>query len=114
VLADVEVVGFDLLLGVLDRALIQRCSIGSPSSMPRRSMIFWTRSAPKMRQQIVLEREEEARAAGIALAARAAAQLVVDAPALVALGAEDVEAARPASTCSRSAATWARYFSSAA
>ncbi len=43
--------------------------------------------------QIVFEREEEARAAGIALAAGAAAQLVVDAARLVALGAEDVQAA---------------------
>src|SRR6185295_13672225 len=36
----------------------------------------------------------EARAARVALAARAAAQLVVDAPRLVALGADDVQAAR--------------------
>ena len=43
--------------------------------------------------QIVLEREEEARAAGIALAARAAAELIVDAPALMALGADHVKAA---------------------
>ena len=38
VLADVEVVAFDLLLRVLDRALIMRCSIGSPSSMPSRAI----------------------------------------------------------------------------
>src|SRR5439155_25321535 len=44
-------------------------------------------------QQVVLEREVEARAAGVALAPRAAAELVVDAPGLVALGADDVEAA---------------------
>ena len=43
--------------------------------------------------QVVLERQEELRAAGIALAAGAAAQLVVDAAAFVALGAEHVEAA---------------------
>ena len=43
--------------------------------------------------QIVLQRQEELRPAGIALAARAAAQLVVDAAALVPLGADDVEAA---------------------
>ena len=54
-------------------------------------------------QQIVLERQVEPRGAGIALASRAAAQLVVDAPRLVTLGAEDV---RPpaASTSSRSLA----------
>ena len=43
--------------------------------------------------QVVLQRQEELRAAGIALTAGAAAQLVVDAAALVALGADDVEAA---------------------
>ena len=43
--------------------------------------------------EVVLGREEEARLAGIALAAGAAAQLVVDAPRLVALGADDEQAA---------------------
>ena len=43
--------------------------------------------------EVVFEREVEARLAGIALAAGAAAELVVDAPRLVALGAEDEEAA---------------------
>ena len=43
--------------------------------------------------QVVLQRQEELRAPGIALAAGAAAQLVVDAAALVALGADHVEAA---------------------
>ena len=43
--------------------------------------------------QVVFEGEIEARLAGIALAAGAAAELVVDAPRLVALGAEDEEAA---------------------
>ena len=43
--------------------------------------------------EVVLAGEVEARLAGVALAARAAAQLVVDAARLVALGAEDVEAA---------------------
>ena len=44
-------------------------------------------------QQIVLQREIEARTAGIALAAGAAAQLVIDAARIVALGADDVQAA---------------------
>ena len=44
--------------------------------------------------QVVFQRDEEARGAGVALAARAAAQLVVDAPRLVALGAQHVQAAR--------------------
>ena len=43
--------------------------------------------------QVVLEREVEARRARVALAAGAAAELVVDAPRLVALGADDVQAA---------------------
>ena len=43
--------------------------------------------------QIVFEREEERRTAGIALTAGAATQLVVDAAAFMALGANDVEAA---------------------
>ena len=43
--------------------------------------------------EVVFEREEEARRAGVALAAGAAAELVVDAAGLVAFGAEDVKAA---------------------
>src|SRR6185437_5107296 len=67
------------------------CSIGTPSSMPSRCI------SPEMRSedahQIVFEREVEARRAGIALAAGAAAQLVVDAARLVALGRDDVQPA---------------------
>src|SRR4029079_16575393 len=44
--------------------------------------------------QIVFQRQEEFRAAGIALEAGAAAQLVVDTPGFVALRAHDVEPAR--------------------
>ncbi len=43
--------------------------------------------------EVVLQRQEELGAAGIALAPRAAAQLIVDAPALVTLGADDIEPA---------------------
>ena len=43
--------------------------------------------------EVVLGGQEEARLAGVALAAGAAAQLVVDPPRLVALGAEDEQAA---------------------
>ena len=50
--------------------------------------------AGEQADQVVLGREEEARLAGVALAPGAPAQLVVDAPRLVALGAEDEEAAR--------------------
>ena len=44
-------------------------------------------------EQVVLKREVEARASWIALAARAPAQLVVDAPRFVPFGADDVQAA---------------------
>ena len=51
------------------------------------------RSDPKMRIRSSCRLQEEFRGAGIALAARTAAQLVVDAPAFVALGADDVKTA---------------------
>ena len=43
--------------------------------------------------QVVFQRQEELRTPRVALAARAPAQLVVDAPAFVALGADNVQAA---------------------
>ena len=49
--------------------------------------------AGEQAHEVVLGGEEEARLAGVALAAGAAAQLVVDAARLVALGADDVQAA---------------------
>ena len=51
------------------------------------------RSRAEEPHQVVFERQEELRRARIALTARAAAQLPVDAPRLVALGADDVQAA---------------------
>ena len=48
--------------------------------------------------EVVVERQVEARRARIALAAGAATELVVDAAAVVALGADDVEAARRTTT----------------
>ena len=44
--------------------------------------------------EIVFQRDEELRGAGVALAARAAAQLVIDAAGFVPLGADDVQAAQ--------------------
>ena len=58
-----------------------------------RSISFAMRSRPEETHQVVFEREEELRRARIALTAGAAAQLAVDAPRLVALGADDVQAA---------------------
>src|SRR5207245_9394849 len=45
-------------------------------------------------QQIIFEREIKARRSRVALAPRTAAQLIIDAARLVALGAEDMESAR--------------------
>ena len=51
-------------------------------------------AAAEAAHQVVFERDVEPRGARVALAAGATAQLVVDPPRLVALGADDVEAAR--------------------
>ena len=51
--------------------------------------------AAEQAHEVVVEGDEEARRARVALAAGAAAQLVVDAPRLVPLGAEHVEASQP-------------------
>ena len=71
-----------------------RCSMGSSSFMPSVSISLAMRSAPKMRIRSSSRDRKKMRGARVALAAGAAAQLVVDAARLVALGAEDVEAAR--------------------
>ena len=68
--------------------------MGTSSSIPRRSIRPADALGAEDAHQIVFERQEEPRAARIALAAGAAAQLVVDAAGFVALGAEDVQAAR--------------------
>src|SRR5205823_1304403 len=92
-LADLEVVVLDALLGggdgarhelVLDRlALLHAQALHDPLDA----------LAAEDAQQVVFEREVEVRGAGVALTARAAAQLVVDAAGLVTLGADDVQAA---------------------
>ena len=68
-------------------------SIGWSSGILKRSMIALDPVAGEEADEVVLAGEVEARLAGVALAARAAAELVVDPARLVALGAEDVEAA---------------------
>src|SRR5690606_33095364 len=93
-LADIEVAAFDLALRVLDRArypgMLDRLAFlhAELAHEPRDAL------GPEDAQQVVLEREVEAARAGIALAAGAAAQLVVDAPRFVPLGADHVQAAR--------------------
>ncbi len=94
VLADVEVARLDLLLRLLDRlvdpGMDDRLAFLEAELLQHAVHAVGAEDA----HQVVLERQVELRAAGIALAAGAAAQLVVDAPRFVALGADDVEPAR--------------------
>ena len=93
VLADVEVARLDLLLRLLERPVDPRMDdrlvLLEAELLQHAVHALGAEDA----HQVVLQRQEELRMAGVALAAGAAAQLVVDAPALVALGADDVEAA---------------------
>ena len=93
VLADVEVARLDLLLGLLERlvdpGMDDRLALLEAQRLQHLVHALGTEDA----HQIVLERQIEQRAAGVALAAGAAAQLIVDAPALMALGADDEKAA---------------------
>jgi len=73
--------------------LMRLSSMAMPSSMPRKLRTFDGPLAGEHLHQVVLEGDVEATGAGIALAAGAAAELVVDAARGVALGADDVEAA---------------------
>ena len=93
VLAHVEVARFDFLLGLFqglvdpgmdDRFVLLEAELDEHRLHP---------VGPEDPHQIVLERQEEFRASRIALAPGAAAQLIVDAAALVAFGADDIEAA---------------------
>ena len=94
VLAHVEVARLDLLLRLLQRlvdpGMDDRLVVLQAEPLQHRVHALGAEDA----HQVVLQRQEEFRAAGIALPARTAAQLVVDATALVPLGADDIEAAR--------------------
>src|SRR5713101_6147052 len=94
-LADIEVVRFDLLLRILDRSR-------NPSMLDRNAVLHADTVHQALEtvgaedsEQIVLEREIKTRRTGITLATRTPAQLVIDPPRLVALRAEDVKSARP-------------------
>src|SRR5581483_6306961 len=93
VLARDEVLLLDLLLGVLDLARedprLHRLVLGELEALHD----VVDAVAGEEAHELVLPREVEARLARVALAAGATAQLVVDAARLVALRAEDVEAA---------------------
>ena len=86
-LADIEVARLDLPLRALDRARddagLDRLAVGHLQPLHDRAHAV----AGKDAHQRIVEAEVEARRARVALAARAAAQLVVDAAALVPLGA---------------------------
>ena len=91
--ADVEVAGFDFFLGGFDGAGDEGVFDGfvflHAQFVHDGGDVFRAEQA----HEVVFEGEEEARGAGVALTAAAAAELVVDAAALVAFGADDVEAA---------------------
>jgi hypothetical protein len=94
-LADVEVVRLDLALGALDLAAEEAAldDLAFLHADPREQRLGLLRLAEDA-HQVVFHRQVEAAGAGVALAAGTAAQLVVDAPRLVALGADDVQARR--------------------
>ena len=93
VLADGEVLRFDLLLRALDGA--RHHAVLDRHAFFHAEPLHQARDAIRAEDahQVVFEREEEARRARVALAAGAAAQLVVDAARFVPLGADDVQAA---------------------
>src|SRR5690606_21899792 len=92
-LADGEVVLLDLLLGALDA--LGDPLVGDDLALLHAELVHHLGGAvvPEEAHQVILERDVELALAGVALTAGAAAELEVDAAGLVALGAEDGEAA---------------------
>jgi len=91
-LADLEVAFLDLLLGLLN-ALADPLVIDGLAFLPADPGKGLDRPlGGEDAHQVVVEAQEELAGAVVALASGAAAQLVVDAPGLVALGAQDVQA----------------------
>ena len=93
-LADLEVVLLDALLGLADGAVEQRVLQLLAFFEAHLLHVLDDLVRAEQAHQIVFERDEEVRGAGVALARAAAAQLAVDAARLVAFGADDVQAAR--------------------
>jgi len=93
VLADVEVARLDLLLRLLQRLVDPGMDDGLVllEAEPLQHRVELVR--PEDAHEVIFERQEELGMPGIALAAGAAAQLVVDAAALVPLGAEHEQSA---------------------
>ncbi|MBI2362774.1 MAG: hypothetical protein HYV15_05270, partial [Elusimicrobia bacterium] len=94
-LADVEVVRLDPALGALDLAADQRRLDGLVLGHPELRHQALDALRAEQPHQLVVESQVEARLARVALASAAAAQLVVDAPRVVALGTHHVEPAQP-------------------
>src|SRR5690606_22481236 len=92
VLADVVVARFDLLLRLLQRLVHPGVNDGLAFLEAQAAQHGVHALRPEDAHEVVFQREEELGGAGVALAARAAAQLVVDAPAFVALRAQDEKA----------------------
>ena len=108
-LADVEVVRFDLALRLLD--LAREHAALDHLAFLHAGHLQQPLGAHRIAEdahQVVFHRQVEAARARIALAARAAAQLIVDAARLVALGADDVQAAGGRPPCRAAAAIAAR------
>src|SRR5664279_2686471 len=93
VLARVEVAALDLRLRPLDG--LRHPAVLDGDALLHAEALHEPRQAvgPEDAHEVVLEREVEARGAGVALAAGAAAELVVDPAGFVAFRADDVEAA---------------------
>ena len=93
VLADVEVAGFNLLLGLFQRLVDPR--MDDRFALLQAELLQHAIQAvgAEDAHQIIFQREIEARAAGVALTAGTATQLVVDAAAFMAFGANDEETA---------------------
>ena len=94
VFAGLEILHFDGFLGLGD-------ALGDELALDRH-VLFHTQAehevlhalAAENAQQVVLQRKEESRAAGVALAAGASAELVVDAAGLMPFGGHDMQAAQ--------------------
>src|SRR5713101_5190373 len=92
-LADLEVVGLDALLRGGDRPghelVLDRLTLLHPEALHDPLHALRTEDP----QQVILERQVETRGAGVALSSGASAELVVHAPRLMALRADDVQPA---------------------
>ncbi len=92
-LADLGVVLLDPFLGLADRAIEQRMLQFLPFFQAHPLHVFYNLVGPEQPHEIVFQRDKKMRRTGVALAGTTAPQLAVNAAGLVALGADDVQAA---------------------